>query len=260
MLLVISCMTPNQLKIHVVGHMLEKGLSSYTINGRMKTYKVFFKFLKRDGYRDDDISTDIPLVKSEQKMVPSFTKQQVLGLLNQPNRNTFVGLRDYTIMMVLLETGIRIQELLQLQIDDVVFSENELRVHIGKGRKARRVPFQKTCANVLKTYLRERGETQTKTLFITIDNRPLNQRTIQENIQEYGKKAGIADVRVSPHTFRHSMSKFYLLNGGDAFTLQQFGHGQALRPLVPQRYSGAAPQIQPGGEYQILKPASKLHI
>jgi integrase/recombinase XerD len=51
-----------------------------------------------------------------------------------------------------------VQELLSLQIQDVLFSENELRIHDGKGRKARRVPFQKTCANVLKVYIRERGE------------------------------------------------------------------------------------------------------
>ncbi|HEY0827441.1 MAG TPA: tyrosine-type recombinase/integrase, partial [Bacilli bacterium] len=191
----------------------------------LKTYKVFFKYLQQEGYRDDDISADIPLVKSEQKMLPTFTKQQVLQLLNQPNQKTFVGLRDYTMMMVFLETGIRIQELVDLQMDDVVFKENELRIRMGKGRKTRRVPFQKTCSNVLKIYLRERGELHTKALFVTLDNRSLNKRTVQENIQEYGKKAGLCGVRVSPHTFRHTMAKFYLLNGGDAFSLQQIlGH------------------------------------
>ncbi|QGQ95097.1 hypothetical protein EHS13_09475 [Paenibacillus psychroresistens] len=209
----------------MIGYMMEKELSSYTINGRLKSYKVFFKFLAQEGYRENDISTAIPLVKSEQNMIPSFSKQQALELLNQPNRKTFIGLRDYTMMMVLLETGIRIQELLSLQIHDVVFSENELRVFKGKERKARQVPFQKTCANVLEMYLRERGELQTNMLFVTLDNRTIHPRTVQENIHEYGKKAKISGVRVSPHTFRHSMAKFYLLNGGDAFTLQQIlGH------------------------------------
>jgi integrase/recombinase XerD len=194
MLLDISFITPNHLKSIVIGYMMEKGLSSFTINGRMKTYKAFFKFLFQEGYRHDDISATIPLVKSDHKLIPSFNKQQALQLLNQPNRNTFVGLRDYSIMMLLLETGIRIQELLSLQIQDVVFSENELRVHIGKGRKARRVPFQKTCANVLKMYIRERGDLQTNVLFVTLDNRPMHPRTIQENIHEYGKKAKISGV------------------------------------------------------------------
>lgn len=223
-LLDVTLINPNHLKLIVIGYMMDKGLSSYTINGRLKTYKVFFKFLAQEGYREEDISAAIPLIKTEQKMIPSFSKQQVLELLNQPNRNTFVGLRDYTMMMLLLETGIRIQELLSLQIQDVIFSENELRV-MGKGRKARRVPFQKTCANVLKMYLRERGELQTNVLFVTLDNRPIHPRTVQENIHEYGKIAKISGVRVSPHTFRHSMAKFYLLNGGDAFSLQKIlGH------------------------------------
>src|ERR1700737_2341335 len=62
-LLDISFITPNHLKLNVIGYMMEKGLSSYTINGRMKTYKVFFKFLAHEGYREDDISAAIPLVK-----------------------------------------------------------------------------------------------------------------------------------------------------------------------------------------------------
>lgn len=223
-LLDVRFVTAAELKMHVIGHMLEKELSGNTINGRMKTYKQFFKFLARERYREDDISGQIPLVKTEQKLIPTFTMQQALQLLKQPNRHTFVGLRDYTIMMVLLETGIRIQELLSLQTDDSLFGESELRIQNGKGRKARRVPFQKTCVNALKSYLRERGELPTNALFVTLNN-PLKMRTIQENIKEYGKTAGISGIRVSPHTFRHSMAKFYLLNGRDAFTLQQIlGH------------------------------------
>jgi integrase/recombinase XerD len=93
-------------------------------------------------FETQPISAAIPLIKSEQKMIPSFSKQQALELLNQPNRNTFVGLRDYTVMMVLLETGIRIQELLSLQIQDVVFSENELRVLVQKNQDPQYVVFK----------------------------------------------------------------------------------------------------------------------
>jgi Site-specific recombinase XerD len=66
-----------------------------------------------------------------------------------------------------------------------LFGESELRSQNGKGRKARQVPFQKTCANVLKSYVRERGELPTKALFVTLNNQPLKRRTIQENIKEY---------------------------------------------------------------------------
>jgi site-specific recombinase XerD len=64
-LLDVTFISPNHLKLIVIGYMMDKGLSSYTINGRLKTYKVFFKFLAQEGYREDDISVAIPLVKSE---------------------------------------------------------------------------------------------------------------------------------------------------------------------------------------------------
>lgn len=73
--------------------------------------------------------------------------------------------------------------------------------------------------------MEERGDADTNALFINVDNGALNKRTVQENIQNYGKMAQIIGVRVSPHTFRHTMAKFYIMNGGDIFTLQQIlGH------------------------------------
>lgn len=78
---------------------------------------------------------------------------------------------------------------------------------------------------MLKQYLAERGDVETDWLFVNVEGTALRTRTIQENIQEYGKLAGISGVQVSPHTFRHTMAKFCILNGGDVFTLQQIlGH------------------------------------
>lgn len=89
----------------------------------------------------------------------------------------------------------------------------------------RKVGFQQTCANARHHYLRERGDLITDVLFVTVNHSRIHSRTFQENLTDYGKSASLRGVRVSPHTFRHTMSKFYILNGGDAFTLQQIlGH------------------------------------
>lgn len=120
-------------------------------------------------------------------MIQTFTKEQIIHLLNQPNRNTFTSLRDYTIMLLLFETGMRIGELTRLKLEDVNLKDQEIRIIKGKGGKPRRVPFQKTCSRVFKTYLEERKDVETNALFITVtvDNEQFGMRTIQENIQSY---------------------------------------------------------------------------
>jgi integrase/recombinase XerD len=218
-------LTAKQVKEHFIGYMLDNGLAGNTINGRIKSCKAFFAYLCTEGIISHPLADQINLVKAEKKMIQTFTKEQMLQLLDQPNRKTFTGFRDYAIMMVLLDTGMRVGELVGLTVDDVNFKEHEIRIKLGKGRKARRVPIQKTCAQVLEKYIVERGEARTDALFVTIDNEPLKLRSVQENITEYGKQTNLTSVRVSPHTFRHTMAKFYILNGGDAFTLQRIlGH------------------------------------
>lgn len=221
----VTTLTNRDIKHQYVGHMLAKGLASNTVNGRIKSGKAFFKYLFEEGHISNNLADELKLVKAEKKMIQTFTKEQVLALLNQPNRHTFTGFRDYTMMMVMLETGMRIGELLNLKVGDLFLKEMEIRIIKGKGGKARRVPIQKTCVKILTQYLDERGDADTDWLFVNVEGTALHMRTIQENIQEYGKFAGISGVRVSPHTFRHTMAKFYILNGGDVFTLQQIlGH------------------------------------
>lgn len=217
--------TYNDIKHHFIGGMLEQKLAGNTINGRIKSCKAFFAFLYRENLIQNNLAEHFALVKSEKKMISTFSKHQIINLLEQPDRNTFVGLRDYTMMLILLETGLRLNELLNLRIEDIRWADNEIYVYQGKSNKTRRVPFQKTCANAIRQYLKERGDVGTDVLFVTVNHTPVHPRTFQDHLTNYGISAGLRGVRVSPHTFRHTMAKFYILNGGDAFTLQQIlGH------------------------------------
>ncbi len=213
------------LQTYFVGSMIDKTLAPHTINGRLKSCKVFFSFLLKHDYVAVNVAENLTLLKAPKDTIHTFTHDQVLQLLRMPNQKTFTGLRDYTVMIVLLETGIRIRELLTLKLRDVHLKERELRIAPGKNGKVRNVPFQKTCAKVLQSYITERGTAKTDTLFISLENEPLHIRSIQDRITDYGKTARITGVRVSPHTFRHTMAKMYIRNGGDPFSLQQIlGH------------------------------------
>jgi integrase/recombinase XerD len=112
-----------------------------------------------------------------------------------------------------------------LKTGDIFFREQEIRITKGKGGRARRVPFQQTCAKIIRRYLDIRGKLETDALFVNMNNEQISTRALQEKMQAYGLAANISGVRVSPHTFRHTMAKLYILNGGDPFTLQRIlGH------------------------------------
>jgi len=211
--------TSDTLQRHFLGYMVEKRLAPQTINGRLSCCRIFFRFLHRHGHIPTNPAAVLTSVKAPKDAIATFSHDELVRLLRQPDQSTFTGLRDYTILLLLLDTGIRIGELLNLRVDDLHMQEMELTVK-GKGSKERRVPFQKTCAKALRAYLTARGDLPTPALFVSIDNQPLRIRSLQDRIHDYGLMAKITGVRVSPHTFRHTMAKMYIRNGGDPFSLQ----------------------------------------
>lgn len=213
------------LKDHFVFYMLEElGLKVNTINGRIRSVRGLIQFLHREKYLPSDYSADWPVLKAEKVIIQAFSEEEIARLLRQPDQSTFTGLRDYTVMLLLLETGMRISELVGIQMADVHIRDGNVLVH-GKGSKQRLVPIQSKMRQALQKYTKERGNALTDALFVTIDNQPIAIGTIQKLIKRYGEQARIANVRVSPHTFRHTMAKYYILAGGDIFSLQRIlGH------------------------------------
>ncbi|MCG7407758.1 tyrosine-type recombinase/integrase [Paenibacillus sp. ACRRX] len=213
-------------KRHLEDIILEKkkSVKMVTVDKDLRGWKAFFNFLNEEGYLTSNPTAEIKPLKYEKKMLETFTKTQVKALLGTPNRATFTGYRDFVIMQLLLDTGIRISELEGVKITNIEW-KNQILIVMGKGRKERAVPISSTLLRHLKEYVAIRGMLDHDFLFINIDNDPLRKRSIQDKISDYGKEAGIKGVRVSPHTFRHTFAKMYIMNGGDAFTLQKIlGH------------------------------------
>ena len=221
----VRSLTAKMVKENFVFYMFEDmGLMSNTINGRVRSVRALLKFLHREGHISKDFGADIPMIKGEKVIIETFSEEQIEELLRQPNRHTFTGSRDYTLMLLLLETGIRISECVKIDLPDVHLKEGQIRIH-GKGAKQRMVPFQGKFRRALLRYLEVRGLAESDALFVTIDGTRISKRYVQELIQNYGEMAHIGDVRVSPHTFRHTMAKYYILAGGDIFSLQKIlGH------------------------------------
>jgi integrase/recombinase XerD len=212
------------IKEYIVIKRKENASDSY-INGILRSLRVFFNFLYEQQVITKDLGSEIKLLKSKKKVVETFSKQQIKTLFRQPDLSTFTGVRDLTLMMLLLETGIRLSEVKSITINGINWHEGLVLVD-GKGNKERQVPVQGTTLVQMKKYANIRGILDTTDVFfISIDNYPLSTTQIQKRIKDYGVQAGITNVRVSPHTFRHTFSKMYIQNGGDIFTLQKIlGH------------------------------------
>lgn len=195
-----------------------------TVNKLIRGWRAWINWLHTKGFIEENPVKGIGTIKAESRIIETFSNSQIKELLNAPNRSTFTGYRDYTIMQTFLDTGIRVSELAGLQMHAIDWQERIIRIY-GKGRKERLVPFSRALEKHLRTYIEIRGVLETDHLFVNIDNNPFQVRGIQQALQLYGKEAQIKGVRVSPHTFRHTFAKLYIMNGGDAFSLQKIlGH------------------------------------
>lgn len=217
----VTSVTPEFLESHVFDAMRARGLRSTTIIGRRKTLYKVYHFSVQHGYCTYNPIDQVVKMRSDATEIPSLSIEQVHALLSKPKMDTFTGQRDRTMIELMLDNGIRLRELLDLRVDQVDVKGRVLRKVLGKNRKLEDLPLSQRMCEKLQTYLELRGDSASESLFVTLDGRAISRRTYQEHMTHYGQQAGITDVRVSPHTLRHTFAKQWILAGGDAFTLQR---------------------------------------
>jgi len=218
--------TEEHIQENVIRYMRTyKGAKIVSINTRLRGLRSFFNFLYKKKHIPKNPMENITLLKDRKHVIPTFSKEQLNTLFNQPDLTTFTGVRDYTIMMVFLETGIRVNELVGLSLADIQWEDSLLRIRNAKTYRERLVPIQSEMKKQLRKYISIRGLVECDDLFVTIDGTPLLRRSVQQRIDIYGVKAKIKDVRCSPHTFRHTFAKLSVQQGANIFELQTIlGH------------------------------------
>lgn len=195
-----------------------------TVNQRLKYLRVFFNFLVAEGLLP---ASPVHGVKSqrEPERTRSLTEEEVKAILEVPDRRTFTGLRNYTMLLVILDTGIRVGELLNLNLPDITGAEIAVRSEVSKTRRQRALPLSQKTYQALQRYLRFRPRQWEGRLFCNSEGKPLTRNAFGRQVRNYGKKAGIEPSRATPYAFRHTFALFYLRNGGDPFSLQRImGH------------------------------------
>lgn len=213
------------IKRNVIMYMKEKGVKAVSINSCLRALRSFYNLLEAQSYIKVNPMKDIRLLKDRKRIVETFDKKQIKNLLNACDIRTFVGFRDKTIMLFLLETGVRANELIGVKVADIIWTQKVVRITNTKGGYERFVPIQSKMIDQLKKYLAIRGHLETDYLFITQDDTLMSKRQVQNRINFYGETAKIRNVRCSPHTFRNTFAKLSVMNGANAFQLQAIlGH------------------------------------
>jgi tyrosine recombinase XerC len=203
-----------------------RGDSRRTMARRLSCLRSFYKFLLREGLIDKNPCVGITPVKQEKSLPKFLSYDEVVRLVDEKEEDNFYALRDKAILETLYSTGMRVSELVNLNIQDVDFIAEVVKVY-GKGKKERLLPIGKPALRALRTYLTERkklGFGNKTPLFLNRYGYRITERSVHRIIKKWALLAGIR-TDISPHTLRHSFATHLLDRGADLRSVQELlGH------------------------------------
>lgn len=238
----------------------DSGLSKFTVHARARTLKTFFRWLEREEYLREPLhdKVELPKVpKYDDVAIEVLNDDEIAHLLSVLEPNTDVGSRNRAIVCLMLESGLRLQEVANLGVDDVHLKEMYIKVH-GKGDKEAYVPIGPTTQRALSRYLshfRIPADTRTKTFFLSIFGEPLRYEAIKSLFDRLAKKSGIP--RLHAHLLRHTAATKMLANGADLHSVQRLLRHADVRTTL--RYLHLAPE-QLQGKMQMFSPLSGVAL
>ena len=196
----------------------DNGYSSKTVARRLATIKSYFKYLVKTELIQENISIHINSPKVPKKL-PNFVDKNLIDtLMKTPSLDTHIGIRDRAVLELFYSTGMRLSELVNMNIGDFEINKKLIRV-IGKGNKERMIPYGRTAESAIKNYLKIRNISlkpafANKPLFVNSSEKRISKRTIQRRMNNYIKL--VADgKRIGPHLLRHTFATHLLDNGAD---------------------------------------------
>ncbi|HEY6364801.1 MAG TPA: site-specific tyrosine recombinase XerD [Candidatus Binatia bacterium] len=223
--------------------MRSKGLSARSIARNVVTIRQFYRFLETEGVVGDSPVPTFHLTAGARKLPHTLSADDVGKLLAQPNPQELLGVRDQAMLELLYATGLRVSELIALQMQQINFDGNFLTVK-GKGSKVRAVPFGQWARQKLLTYIgadRRRLLKGKSSVFVFINRsgRPLTRQGFWKLIRGYALASGI-EKRVTPHTLRHSFATHLLEGGADLRSVQSMlGHADISTTQIYTHVNGA---------------------
>jgi len=206
----------------------EQGLSPQTVAGYVRTLRAFFSWAVKEGFLDEHPMKHIKTPRVPSLVMPFFTDEEVARLLDAIKKPTPTGKRNYTMVLILLDTGVRVSELVNLQMGNLYLEQGYFKV-LGKGSKERIVPLGRSSRRALVQYVQKYRAAPAlpgiNRVFLTRSGYPLRPDYVYKIVSQACRDAAIKGKRLGPHTCRHTFARNFLLNGGDLLTLQRIlGH------------------------------------
>ncbi len=200
-------------------------VSDVTVYGYAQAIRTFCRWLVAEELITRNPAIRLAKPKVAKRHIPSFTQDHLQAMFASCDLHTSLGFRDYTLMLTLLDTGIRASELCGLTLDDI--HQDYLRV-FGKGRKEREVGMSPATAKFLWKYTRLHRKTtdpNERHVFLSRRGEALTPSGVDQALYRIRDETGLEGVRVSAHTFRHSFARMWLEHGGEVYSLSRLlGH------------------------------------
>lgn len=209
-----------------LAEMRAKNYSKRTVARKLASLRSLFRFLYREGHIKTNPISAIRTPKLDKKLPIVLDVAKVARLVQCPPEDSIAGLRDRAIMETLYSAGIRVSELVGLDLDDVDFISEVIKV-LGKGSKERMVPIGSPAVSAIRKYVDQRGSKAVKdkdAVFLNKSGKRLTDRSVRRVINKYIKLCSIEE-HISPHSLRHSFATHLLDRGADLRSVQELlGH------------------------------------
>ena len=211
-----------------LAHLQQEGRSAATVSRSLASLKNFYSYAVSTGFLEETpVTPEIHVERGEKKLPQILTGSEVEKLLAQPASVDAKGIRDKAMLEVMYATGIRVTELIDLNLEDVNLDLKSIKV--GDSKKSRAIPLYPAALRALTTYLRDvRGamvaDPGESALFVNVNGSRMSRQGFWKILKFYQSKARI-DKDITPHTLRHSFAVHLLENGADLGSVKELmGH------------------------------------
>lgn len=236
-----------------LNHLTEEGRSGATVSRSLASLKNFYAYVVSSGFLERTPVVDIHVDRGEKKLPQILTSREIELLLAQPSCVDAKGFRDKAMLEVMYATGIRVSELIELDVDDV--NLDLAIIKCSGGKKTRSIPLYPEALKALRVYMTEaRGvlvlDPAEKALFVNVGGSRMSRQGFWKILKHYQSTAHI-DKDITPHTLRHSFAVHLLENGADLGSLQELmGHSdisstQMYTHMVDQRLKSVYEKCHP---------------
>lgn len=208
-------------------HLQKKGRATSTISRNLASIRSFYQFLYKLKVIDSDPTSDMESPKVEKKLPQILSTQEVELLLDQPKCLDLKGIRDKAMLELLYATGIRVSELISLNVGDINLEVGYIKCN--KGSRERTIPIGSISNSAVHEYLEKSRnfliqDSDEKALFVNVNGKRLTRQGFWKIIKHYKNQANI-NKDITPHTLRHSFAAHLLENGADLRSIQEMlGH------------------------------------